>query len=222
MLKKVLILVALILLITTNYSFAQENTQNKNKLDPNKTDEITKKYGFTLQEEREIGLQSAIILATKRYKIYNDTKLTDYINKVGQSLAKKVTKRPDISYNFFILDTPEINAFAIPGGFIFITKGALKVLDNEAELAGILAHEIAHVEEGHGLEAIASNPAIREKLNVMKTNLEAGKGLTQQSLKTMLSKEKNLTEGIVNSGKMLDIKDINAMQKGDSLIITEF
>lgn len=201
MIKKFVLFLALIILIGFNTQvFAEDQTETKEP-DYNKTDAITEKYGFTLREEKEIGFQSAIIL-TKRYGYYNNPKINDYVNTVGKNIAKKVSKRPDIDYNFYVLDTPEINAFAVPGGFIFITKGALKVLSNEAELAGILSHEIAHVELGHGLESIASNPALRDKVRILKLNMQEGKGFTQQSFKSLASKEGNITTGIVNSGEL--------------------
>jgi hypothetical protein len=190
------------IILSSQTVLAQEGFDNTKPTDTTaiKSDYITEKYGFTLQEEREIGFQSAIILANK-YGYYDNPKVNEYINFVGQKVAKSVSKRPGIQYSFFVLNTSDINAFAVPGGFIFITKGALKILSNEAELAGVLAHEIAHVELGHGLEAIASNPNVRDRVRIMKINLQEGKGLTQQSLKSLLAKDKNITSGIVNAGK---------------------
>ncbi|MEW5822506.1 MAG: M48 family metalloprotease [Cyanobacteriota bacterium] len=216
-LKSILTVLFIILISTTAVAFAEDSVNNENKVDYTKTDEITSKYGFTLQEEKEIGFQSAIILA-KRYGYYNDPKVNEYVNKVGKEIAQKVSNRPDIEYSFYVLDTPEINAFAVPGGFIFITKGALKILSNEAELAGILAHEIAHVELGHGLEAIASNPSVRDKVRILKVNLSEGKGFTQQSFKSLLTKEKDVTSGIVNSGQIKEPTQILFEDDG-SLII---
>ena len=210
-------LIVIILLSSSSICFAEDEKEGKVEVNYNKTDAVTEKYGFTLQEEKEIGFQSAVILA-KRYGYYDNPKINNYVNKVGKSIAEKVSQRPDIDYSFYVLDTPEINAFAVPGGFIFITKGALKVLSNEAELAGVLAHEIAHVECGHGLEAIAANPSIRDKVRVLKINVEQGKGFTQQSFKSLISKEQNVTSGIVNSGKLLKPKDITTDADGNIII----
>ena len=66
----------------------------------------------------------------------------------------EVSDRPTLNYHFAILNSQEQNAFAAPGGYIFITVGLLKTLKNEAELAGVLAHEIAHVTKQHMLETI--------------------------------------------------------------------
>jgi predicted Zn-dependent protease len=167
--------------------------------DYSKADAVSAKYGFTLQEEIEIGFQLAVVLA-KRYGYFNNPKVNAYINRVGQGIAKKVTQRPDIEYSFYILDTDEINAFGVPGGFIFITRGALTVISNEAELAGVLAHEIAHVELGHGLEAIANSPDVWDKVQVLKLNLQKGEGVTQETFKNMILKEKELNKGFINHG----------------------
>ena len=76
-----------------------------------------------------------------------------YVNRVGRWLASQ-TERPDLPWRFGVLDAPEINAFATPGGHIFITRGLLARMNNEAELAGVLAHEIVHVLRKHHLKAM--------------------------------------------------------------------
>lgn len=92
---------------------------------------------------RELG---ARILG--RYTLYDDKNLTRYLNMVGKGIAQNAG-RPEIEFRFAILETDMVNAFAAPGGYIFITKGALKMMDDEAELAAVLAHEVAHVTERH-------------------------------------------------------------------------
>ena len=82
--------------------------------------------------------------------------LQQYVNQVGLWLALQ-TERPDLPWRFGVLDDNNINAFATPGGNIFITNGLLKRMNSEAELAGVLAHEIAHVLKKHHLEAIKKN-----------------------------------------------------------------
>lgn len=78
-----------------------------------------------------------------------------YVNQVGRWLALQ-TNRADLPWRFGVLDNENVNAFAVPGGAIFITNGLLKKLQNEAELAGVLAHEIAHVVQRHQIKAIQS------------------------------------------------------------------
>lgn len=79
--------------------------------------------------------------------------LQKYVNELGQWLALQ-TERPDLAWRFGVLDTNDINAFAAPGGYVFLTAGLLGRLQNEAELAAVLAHEIGHVVEKHHLNAI--------------------------------------------------------------------
>jgi predicted Zn-dependent protease len=83
-----------------------------------------------------------------RYPIYDKPDLIKYINLVGATLAQS-TNRPELEFHLMILDTSEINAYAAPGGYVFITKGALSYMKDESELAGVLAHEIAHITEKH-------------------------------------------------------------------------
>lgn len=124
------------------------------------SDEITKKYGFTLADELVIGRSVSYALLQKYdSKINTDPALNEYVNLVGQSVAKASSNRPQVDYKFGIIDTDEINAFATPGGYVFITTGLLKILSNENELAGVLAHEIGHIEHGDGLRDVRTHNA---------------------------------------------------------------
>jgi predicted Zn-dependent protease len=76
-----------------------------------------------------------------------------YVNRVGRWLALQ-TERPDLPWQFGVLDDNDVNAFAAPGGYVFITKGLLSNMNSEAELAGVLAHEISHVLRKHHLQAL--------------------------------------------------------------------
>jgi predicted Zn-dependent protease len=106
-------------------------------------------------EEEEITLGEAVAVeAFSRFGgEYPNQAWTRYINLVGKTVAE-VSDRPTLNYHFAILNSQEQNAFAAPGGYIFITVGLLTTLKNEAELAGVLAHEIAHVTKQHMLETI--------------------------------------------------------------------
>jgi len=83
-----------------------------------------------------------------RYSLVRNKKLNRYINLIGKSIAS-YSNRPELNFTFGILDTDIINAFSAPGGYIFITKGAIQASRTEDELAGIIAHEIVHVSEKH-------------------------------------------------------------------------
>ena len=86
----------------------------------------------------------------KQYGVYDNPELQKYVNKIGQKLAKKSHRR-HLKYTFTVLDSPDINAFALPGGYIYITRGIMAYLDSEAELAGVLGHEIGHVTARHSV-----------------------------------------------------------------------
>lgn len=82
-----------------------------------------------------------------------DEEVQRYVNRVGRWLSLH-TERPDLPWSFGVLDTGTVGAFAAPGGYIFVTRGLMLMLESEAELAGVLAHEIGHVIQRHHLEAI--------------------------------------------------------------------
>ncbi len=86
----------------------------------------------------------------QQYGVYNDPKLQAYVQRVGERLAKQ-SHRPHLKYTFTVLDGDEVNAFALPGGYIYITRGILAYIQNEAELAAVLGHEIGHVTARHGV-----------------------------------------------------------------------
>jgi predicted Zn-dependent protease len=90
-----------------------------------------------------------------KYKPYPNGPGNDYLNLLGQTLAQ-ASDRPETfgGYHFLILDSPEINAFAAPGGLIFVSRGMLRCCRSEDAVAAVLAHEIAHIQLRHGLQAI--------------------------------------------------------------------
>lgn len=109
---------------------------------------------ITPEQEYWIGRTVAALLI-KSSKPYDNAKVNDYLNTLGQSLAT-ASKIPDTfgGYHFLATETAEISAFAAPGGLILVSRGLLKCCKNENELAAVLAHEIAHIQERHGVRAI--------------------------------------------------------------------
>lgn len=85
------------------------------------------------------------------YGVYDNPNLNAYLNTIGQKLVK-VSHRPNLNFTFRLLDSPVINAFAVPGGYVYITRGILGYLNNEAELAGVVGHEIGHVTARHSAQ----------------------------------------------------------------------
>lgn len=108
-------------------------------------------------EEYYVGRAVAARL-TSTYPVYRNTRLTDYLNLIGQTIALHTDKPTTFGgYHFALLDSPEVNAFACPGGMILITRGMLASVKSEDELAAVLAHEIAHVIHRDGVAAIRSS-----------------------------------------------------------------
>ena len=85
------------------------------------------------------------------YGVYEDQALQDYVNGIGQRLAK-LSHRPELQFHFTVIDSDEINAFAIPGGYVYITRGILAYLNSEAEMAAVIGHEIGHVTARHSVK----------------------------------------------------------------------
>ena len=110
---------------------------------------------ITDSEEYYIGRAVAARILTK-YKLSQDTRLTEYVNEVGNVVARKSARpNPFRGYHFAVLDTGEINAFACPGGIIFVTKGLIMTCKNEDQLAAVLAHEVGHVVDKDGINSIS-------------------------------------------------------------------
>ena len=109
-------------------------------------------------EEIRIGQEFAATLLGAK-PLVADAALQRYVNTLGRWLALQ-TERPDLPWTFGVLDDPGFNAFATPGGYIFVTRGLVERMRNEAELAGVLAHEIGHVLKKHHLRAVQKNAGV--------------------------------------------------------------
>ena len=99
------------------------------------------------QEERQLGFQTEQSVV-EEYGVYDNPSLQRYVQGVAMPLAR-VSHRPTLDWQFQVMDSPVVNAFAAPGGYIFVTRGLLAAVNDEAELAGVLAHEIGHVTARH-------------------------------------------------------------------------
>jgi len=113
---------------------------------------VSGKRDFVMMSEaQEIALgRSADAEVRKQYSVYQNPELQSYVNGVGQALASR-SHRSNLNYHFTVVDSPEINAFALPGGYVYITRGIMAYLNSEAEMAAVLGHEIGHVTARHGV-----------------------------------------------------------------------
>ena len=106
-----------------------------------------------LEEEKTIGGSLALQVFHRFGGMYKNPALQNYVSLVGKSVAE-VSDRPEIDYHFAVLNTDHPNAFATPGGYVFVSVGLLRLLQNEAQLAGVLGHEIAHITKKHALQTL--------------------------------------------------------------------
>ncbi len=113
---------------------------------------ISFRPGFNLyspKQDIELGRQNAAE-ADKELPLVNDPRVVDYVNNLGKSLVKSEPLPADYPWTFKVVNSREINAFAFPGGYIYVNRGAIEAAEDEAQLAGVLAHESGHVVMRHG------------------------------------------------------------------------
>jgi predicted Zn-dependent protease len=109
-------------------------------------------FSFSEDEEIELGLAISDRIRA-RYGVVQDLEVTRYLSLLGTTVVAG-SDRPNLPWHWIILDSGAINAFAAPGGYVHITRGALAVIESEAELAGVLAHEVAHITRKHTLKGL--------------------------------------------------------------------
>jgi hypothetical protein len=113
---------------------------------------------WTEEKERKLGESVSMQLRT-RFGVAQDPAVHKYVTLVGTVVAQQ-TSKPNLKWTFIVLDTDGVNAFASPGGFVHVTRGTLAQLQNEAELAGVLGHEIGHIVKQHTINAIRKSKAV--------------------------------------------------------------
>ncbi|WP_051074684.1 MULTISPECIES: M48 family metallopeptidase [unclassified Thioalkalivibrio] len=105
----------------------------------------------SVQEERQLGEDLAADLNAE-LPIVEEPAINDYINSLGRSIAAVADDREEIDYTFYVVNGPDVNAFAVPGGHIYVYRGLIERADDMSELAGVLAHEVGHVVKRHGID----------------------------------------------------------------------
>ncbi len=122
----------------------------------------------------------------KKMKRLNNPGLQSYVNGIGQALARK-SHRNNIRYTFTILDDPSVNAFALPGGYIYVTTGLMAYLNSEGELAGVLGHEIGHVTARHGVKQQSAGIAGAILIDILSKKAGGNAGSLNQLGKALIS-----------------------------------
>src|SRR5262247_2330978 len=110
--------------------------------------------------ETELGEDAAVVVE-RQIGLVKAPEISGYVKKIGARLTKDPAVRTDVQYHFEIVDMPEPNAFALPGGFVYVSRGLLALLNSEDELANVIGHEIGHVAAHHHLHhALIETPLI--------------------------------------------------------------
>jgi predicted Zn-dependent protease len=120
------------------------------------------------EEEIAIGRQIAGNLLGAA-PLVKDKRLQQYVNDVGRWVALQ-SERPDLPWHFGVIESTDVNAFAAPGGYVFVTRGLYRLLNNEAELAGVLAHEIGHVIRKHHLRILKQSRLVEAGSQLLAKN----------------------------------------------------
>lgn len=177
-------------LLTAGTARAQFGGLKKLKEKAEKTQEALKP--MSVEEEKAVGREVAAKLIAA-FGLLPDDVLTDYVNLVGATVAAQ-SERQEVPYRFAVLNSDTVNAFSAPGGYIFITKGALLLCGDEAELAGVLAHEVGHVAGRHILKIYERDKAMRAGMDEAGSRMPGSKYLEDFSKKILI---KVIDQGLV-------------------------
>ena len=147
----VVILVYMLSLSPSNFLLLADSTKKNSDIDDIGNRNINKGQLNMISLEKEIALGKSLAQEVeKTVKLLNDPEINEYVNRVGQNLVRNSDAK--VPFTIKVVDSDEINAFALPGGFFYVNSGLVTAADEESELAGVMAHEIAHVAARHGTE----------------------------------------------------------------------
>lgn len=179
--KKLFIIMAIILGIISGSELQAGNFFTSTEFDP-----------VLISQESEIDIgKNTDQQLRQQYKVSTNEKLNRQINAIGQRLAAR-SNRNDLKYTFTVLDDELVNAFAAPGGYIYITTGILKKLKNNNEIAGVLGHEIGHVVHKHSLKALQRQMIAQFGLQLIASGLGDG-GMSS----TLILKASEISAGLL-------------------------
>jgi beta-barrel assembly-enhancing protease len=134
---------------------------------------------MSTKDEMAMGAQINTQLTQKQMRLLQDRDLNNYVNEIGQRLAR-YNKRTDLTYTFQVVDDDNINAAATMGGYVYINKGTIKAAENEAQLASVIAHELAHIEGKHTIEQAKNDSLARTGAAALKLDKNTIVGLVAQ------------------------------------------
>lgn len=131
--------------LSSTGAFAADKTKDPDQIGNRKVECLPNLYSI----EKEIGLGKGLAQQVERQaKIIDEPQIAEYVNRLGQNIVRNSDAK--VPFTIKVIDTEDVNAFALPGGFFYVNSGLIMKADSEAELAGVMAHEIAHVAARHG------------------------------------------------------------------------
>lgn len=140
----------------------------------------------TMSETQEVAVgRSEDPKVRRQYGVYDDAALQQYVSDIGRRLAK-ASHRPELEYQFLVVDSPEVNAFALPGGYIYVTRGLMAYLGSEAELAAVLGHELGHVTARHSVQQLSAATAASVGAAVLQIFVPQVRGLLGENVINLL------------------------------------
>lgn len=159
------------------------------------------------KQEMQLGDEfAAMLLGASR--LHPNQNLQQYVNKVGAYLATQ-SKRPDLAWTFAVLDTADLNAFAVPGGYVFISSGLLANLNSEAELAAVLSHEIIHITERHHLREIERQNTVGLFSAIASVTAEYQQTHQSERPSARAYRNRQVAENVLSTGHLLYTKGLS-------------
>lgn len=149
-------------------SLDESEKQHKDSMRANPSG-VQSQFNLGDREEASLGLEMVPTLIGEQ-KLLEDPALLRYLNSVGMWVAQQ-SERPGLPWQFAVIDSDSVNAFAVPGGYVFLTRGMLALLETESELAGVLGHEIAHVVRKHHLRWVYVNKDMQDSSQRAKASI---------------------------------------------------
>ena len=145
------------------------------------TNPATGKQQFTAlmspKQENQVGASEHQKIAAQ-FGLFESPKVTAYVNEIGRKIVPH-TERADVQYKFYVLDSPIVNAFALPGGYVYLSRGLLALANNEAEVAAVVAHEIGHITGRHSAERYSHSAVTALGANVASILIDGGQSVNQ-------------------------------------------
>lgn len=168
---------------------------------------LSRAGGIDEKQEMQLGDEFAAMLLGAS-QLHPNQNLQQYVNKVGTYLATQ-SDRPDLAWTFAVLDTPDLNAFAVPGGYVFISSGLLAVLKSEAELAAVLSHEIIHITERHHLREVERQNTVGLFSAIASVTAEYQQTHQSERPSARAYKNRQIAENVLSTGHLLYTKGLS-------------